>query len=106
MIIAQPTIAAGTTRGTIVLCPRLCSELDEQTRARTILTFNPSPFPMETAAISVAHADIRPDSCRIEPTGPAEPADLTDLHRFRSRENTQFCSFKAMQYWRREDVPM
>lgn len=34
------TIRAGAIKGTIVLRPRLCSEVDERTGARTRLTFN------------------------------------------------------------------
>ena len=61
---------------------------------------------METAAIPVTHADMRPDNCRIVLAGPGEPADLTNLHRLWSREGEQFCSFEAMQHWSHEDVPM
>ena len=37
-------IGAGAIKGTIVLRPQLCSEVDEQTGARTRLTFNLLPL--------------------------------------------------------------
>ena len=43
-IIVHTIIGAGAIKGTIVLRPQLCSEVDEQTGARTRLTFNLLPL--------------------------------------------------------------